>query len=117
MKNYIKYYMGVRKDPYLTDPANLLRREWTGYFIGDREVTHEEFMEESTLQSIKTKDHQQKMTKAYIIGGAFYLLNLIDTVVVIRLDIKRKIKEEQERFALRLNSDLDRVKLNLSFHF
>jgi len=115
--SYIYYYSKVRFDPYLNDPANRLRTTWDGYFIGNREVTKDVYHVESRLQSLKEKNHQKRLTRAYLIGGAYYLINLIDTVVVIRLDIRRKLREEQERFALKLNSDLDKITLNLSIKF
>ncbi len=114
---YIYYYMKVRKDPYLSDPANRLHQEWDGYYIGNKKVSGEVWNREVKLRSIKEKNHQRRMTRAYIIGGAFYIVNLIDTIIVIRLDIRRKLREEQERFALKLNSNFDRISLSFSIKF
>ena len=114
---YIYYYMKIRNDPYLNDPQNILRNNWDGYFIGTRQVDQDIWLAERKLRSVKEKNHQRRLTRAYLIGGAYYLLNLIDTVVVIRLDIRRKLREEQKQFALKLNSDYDKVWLSFSFKF
>jgi len=114
---YISYYMKVRQDDYLSDPQNRLRNTWDGYYIGNEQVSKEEWLAESRIRTIKEKNHQERLTRAYLIGGAFYLVNLIDTVVIIRLDIRRKLREEQRQFALKLKSDYDKVWLSLSYKF
>ncbi|RKY85925.1 hypothetical protein DRQ09_06690, partial [candidate division KSB1 bacterium] len=94
---YLIYYYTKMKgaNPYKTFPP--LKRIGERFYIGDEEVSMDYYIYEFNRQNYEKYKYDRKKHRTRMLGAGLYLLNLIDTFVIIKSDLKKKKEKQQKK--------------------
>jgi len=103
---------------YVDPETGQISIEDARYLIGGSEVEEAVFWAEYTRQDNEKYLYDKKKMRMILVGGGLYLLHLLDTFILIKHDMKKKVSQvNDDVFSLQLKSDWQSCRLVLSYRF
>ncbi|RKY87027.1 hypothetical protein DRQ09_05145, partial [candidate division KSB1 bacterium] len=122
---FLSYYLNATKDkPEVFYYSNdLLRTENGKYYIGDKEISRDEYNLEverinlSTESREKREKYENKKSKIQTIGVLIYLANLIDTYFIVQKDKKENTAVYGNKISYHIYADYNSIRWCISYKF
>jgi len=112
---YWHNFFKTHEDPKSTKPDRNYRAGL--YYVNGEEVCYEEYIKVIEDWENEYSCYTEKKHRVYLTTAVLYAINIIDVLWIIKRDIKRKEREEQERFSFDWKPGQNGVKIYFKVRF